>query len=193
MIERLFKWCIFISSYIPVFVMVFLNRLKSFSPGDIVLTWKENTVFWWIIISVSILSLIFLIFWLCTLKKISEDNGTKYPMILIKSNDSEILNFFVTFIIPILSLNPASWPSIVMNLILFVIEGSFFVSNNTLYYNILLIILGYHVYLFRTPDKSERSGVSKESNIVITKKKKADLLFKNNEVSQIGTTNIFYL
>ena len=41
-----FKWLIFISSYVPVFIMIFLKNLKKFSSSDIYSTWKLNPIFW---------------------------------------------------------------------------------------------------------------------------------------------------
>lgn len=43
--------------------------------------------------------------------------------------DADVLNFFVTFIVPILSLDPTSLPSIVMNLFLLLIEAIYVVSH----------------------------------------------------------------
>lgn len=181
MITILFKWVIFISSYIPIFVMIFLNNLSHFTISSLKKTWEINTTFWWILICISIISVIILFFWLHLLKKESASDKATIEIGEFGSFDSEILNYFVTFIIPILSLNPHSWPSIVMNLLLLIVEGIYFVSNNALYYNILLIMFRYHLYNIEG------------GNIVITRKKKSELLFDTPSAKQIGTTNIFYI
>ena len=92
-----------------------------------------------------------------------------------------MLNFFVTYIIPILSLEPNSLPSIVMNLILIIIEGIYFVGNNAVCYNVMLILMGYHIYAFGN------------NNIVITRLSNSELVFNKRRAKQVGTTNIYYI
>ncbi len=175
-----FKWIIFVSSYVPVFIMIFLNNLKKFNLKEFCKTWNLNQVFWIILTSVSIISVVILFVWLIILKTESK-NKDSFNIEKLNAYDSEVLNYFVTFIIPILSLKPDSLPSIIMNLLLLLVEGIYFVSNNALYYNVLLIIFGYHIYTFGN------------DNIVVTRKKRSDLSFSESKASQIGTTNIFYL
>lgn len=175
----IFKWLVFISSYVPIFIMIFLKNLSSFSISSFTKTWNNGKYFWIATLIISGISITALIFWLCLLKKLSRENSNEYPIGQVKADDTEILNFFVTFIIPILSLNPSSWPSIAMNGFLLIIEGIYFVGNNALYFNILLIFARYHIY-------------SWNENIIITKKRKEELV-PNMMASQVGTTNIFYI
>ena len=180
MLGLIFKTILFFSSYIPIFIMIFLNNLDSFSNRSIKKEWNQNTGLWLSMIILSVITLIILFIWIKILKAEATDTAKqKYKLEDLRKYDSEVLNFFVTFIIPILSLKPESAPSIVMNLILVVIEGIYYISNNALYFNVILIILGYHVYTFSN------------DNIVISRKTK-DQLFISQKASQIGTTNIFY-
>lgn len=175
-----FKTILFFSSYIPIFLMIFLNNLDSFSGDSFKITWNKNPCLWISMIILSVITLIILFIWIGILKKEAADTTKQqYQLKDLKKYDSEVLNFFVTFIIPILSLKPESGPSIVMNSVLVIIEGIYYISNNALYFNVILIILGYHVYTFSN------------DNIVISKKTE-DQLFLSPEASQIGTTNIFY-
>lgn len=176
-----FKLILFMSSYIPVFIMIFLNSLSAFRVSAVAATWKKAPAFWIALIIISVASTIILIIWLILIKKESNSGKPKYELKKITAGDAEVLNFFVTFIIPILSLKPSSLPSITMNIILFIIEGVFFISNNTLYYNVLLLMFGYHVYT----DENE--------NVIITRKRRSQLIKNGIHVSQVGTTNIFYL
>ena len=180
--EKLFKWTISLSSYVPVFIMVFLNSLKSFSMKSLKNTWQLNPPFWAFLIGISIVSLIILVLWLQHLKKESERKAQKFKTGILDSNDVEVLNFFITFIVPIVSLNPSSWPSIAMNVLLLAVEGIFFTKNNTLYFNVLLIIFGFHVFSF-----------DNQKNIVITRKQRGDFELEDTKATQMGTTNIFYM
>ena len=160
--------------------MIFLNNLDSFSSESFKTTWSKNPCLWISMIILSVITLIILFIWIGILKKEAADTTKQqYQLKDLKKYDSEVLNFFVTFIIPILSLKPESGPSIVMNSVLVIIEGIYYISNNALYFNVILIILGYHVYTFSN------------DNIVISRKTE-DQLFLSPEASQIGTTNIFY-
>lgn len=182
MAGMVFKWLIFVSSYIPVFIMIFLNNLSAFSGEKLKETWNLNANFWIILVILSIVSFLSLKIWLYLLKRQADNDGKRrYKIDKIKPNDSEVLNFFVTFIIPVISLKPNSAPSILMNTLLLIIEGIYFVKNNSLYFNVLLIIMGYHIYSFG------------DDCIIITKKNKDDLIFEESEASQVGTTNIFYI
>ena len=95
--------------------------------------------------------------------------------------DADILNFFVTFIVPIMSLKPDSLPSIVMNLMLLTIEAVYVISNNSIYNNILLMFMGYHIYTY-TDDK-----------VLISKIPKDEINLRNAGAKQFGTTNIYYV
>lgn len=176
-----FRWVLFISSYIPVFIMIFLANLNKFSLHELKKAWKLNPVFWWVLIILTVVSLIILIFWLYLLKKQAKlkNKSVKVDNYVLK--DSDVLNYFVTYIIPILSLKPDSLPSIIMNLMLIIIEGIYFVGNNAVYYNVMLIASGYHIYSFGN------------GNIIITRLSKQDLIFDKRDAKQIGTTNIYYI
>ena len=77
-----------------------------------------------------------------------------------------------------MSLNPTSTSSIIMNFLLIIIESIYYVSNDVLYYNIFLMLLGYHIYIIN------------EENILITKMDR--LSVKKHGVRQVGTTNIYF-
>lgn len=160
--------------------MIFLNNLKSFKSEEIKRTWESNPSLWIILIVIGIISLLVLILWFGLMKKEAKDTTQpKYDLKNIKRYDSEILNYFVTFIIPILSLDPKSLPSIVMNLLLVVIEGIYYISNNVLYFNVILLIAGFHVY-----------SAEDEKYIIVSRKSREEIYFGG--CVQIGTTNIFY-
>lgn len=176
----LFKGSVFVSSYIPAFIMIFLNNLKSFNKKDVENVWNSYKYFWISLIIIGFISLISLLIWLKLIQNEGQDQTQKkYKVHKIKKYDSEILGYFVTYIIPILSLNPASAPSIAMNLILIAIEGIYYISNNILYFNIIILILGFHLY-----------SVDDDDFIIISKKEKAKIDL--NELVQIGTTQILY-
>lgn len=177
------KIFLFLSSYIPLFVMIFLNSMNQISMTSIVETWNLNPAFWTIFLVISIFSVVIFRLWLRRMKKTFKGKSS-ISISNLTLNDSEVLNFFVTFIVPIISLKPDSWPSVISNLILLIIEGIFFISNNTLYFNILLILSGYHIYSFVSGNSSK--------NIVIIKGSLKGQAFNDVKAVEYGTTNIYY-
>ncbi|WP_432739109.1 hypothetical protein [Ligilactobacillus agilis] len=182
MLEKFFKLSVYISAYIPIFVMIFLVNLRSFSSECIKNLWNKNPILWWALIIVSFLSFANLLLWLCMIKRSYRTSSKN--MIELKNSeikDADILNFFVTFIVPIMSLKPDSLPSIVMNLMLLTIEAVYVISNNSIYNNILLMFMGYHIYTY-TDDK-----------VLISKIPKDEINLRNAGAKQFGTTNIYYV
>lgn len=178
--NNVLKFVIFISSYIPIFVMVFLNNLKSFSKKEIYNTWESNRGLWICFLVISILSLVGLVLIILIMNKILKNGSEVEIKDKLKSVDGETINYFFTFIIPIMSLKPSNGPSILLNLIFMLLEAVYFISNNKLQYNIFLLIFGYHVYSFG------------DDNILITKVRKSDLLASNSKVKQLGITEFYF-
>ncbi len=152
------------------------------------LTWKAayktlvNNIFFWKVVFLAVLfSSMALIFWLIAIKKESASDGRKYSVDNLKEIDVEVLNYFVTYIVPLLSLDISSKTSILVNFLFIVLLGIYFVRNNALHFNIMLILLGYHIY---TNDKD---------HIIISKRTLYEI--KNNalKADQIGTSQIFYI
>ncbi|KAA9273398.1 hypothetical protein F6I12_11525, partial [Staphylococcus epidermidis] len=145
---NIYKMNLYISSYIPIFLMIFIKSMESISLKQILITFLKNWIFWGAIILLCIICVIVLFDFLKSLKS-TEQNNTKSIDLSdknIKSHESEVLNYFITFLIPILTLNPVSWPSIGSNIILILLVGIYFVKNNLLSFNILLIVLNYNIY-----------------------------------------------
>lgn len=177
------KIFLFLSSYVPLFIMIFLNSMNQISMISIIKTWNLNPTLWIIFLGISLSSITIFILWLWRMKKTLKGKSA-VSIRNLTLNDSEVLNFFVTFIVPIISLKPESWPSVISNLILLIIEGIFFISNNTLYFNILLLLCGYHIYSFVSDNNRK--------NIVITKCSLKDQSFNDIKGVEYGTTNIYY-
>lgn len=161
--------------------MIFLNNLKSFTQIELYKTWHYNPILWMFLIFISLVSFIFLISWLHFIKKEPERGKRPVEINDIKSYDSKILDYFVTFIFPVLSLDPKLLPSIVMNFLFLTLVSIYFIKNNSLHYNVLLVILGYHVYTFN------------DSCILITKMDISQIKLEEFEATEVGSTQIYYL
>lgn len=180
----IFRIGMYISSYIPVFIMIFLKNMNSFSIRGLKKCWLSNEIFWIVtliilLIAFVILLLALLFYYFTAKSKKVKNSGIHIEN--LKSMDENILNVFVTYIIPLLSLNINSGPSVAMNIFFAFIEGIFFISNNAIYYNIMLIIMGFHVFSF------------KQGESIIISRHKRDYIINNDiQAYQSGTTNIYF-
>lgn len=67
-------------------------------------------------------------------------------MLSVLSVASFILNYFVTYLIPLLSLDFSNIYSIFINFLIFIIIGIFHTKSDMLHYNLLLVLMGYNIY-----------------------------------------------
>ncbi|MBK0348217.1 hypothetical protein JDW15_06160 [Aerococcaceae bacterium zg-ZJ1578] len=179
--NTVFKILIFISSFIPMEIMLFIKNMNELSIAHLCVTYNKNRFFWIVTLVLTIISFITLLIWLRVIKKEASSNGKKYFLGEISSQDGEVLSYFVTYIYPLMELDLSSNSSILVNLFLIIVQGVFFVRNNTLHFNVLLLLLGFRIY----SDDSE--------NIIISQKPKYEIVNKKLKVDQIGTSNIYYI
>lgn len=135
----IFKWSIYVSSYVPLFILVYVKQAELHNI-NIFCVWNLNKIFWTVCIVSSLLGLIVLFKWL--IGKPTTDR--KYSN--IKPINTEILNYFITYLVPLLSLDVTNQYSIMVNVILFLIIGLVHVRSHLYHLNTLIILLGYNVY-----------------------------------------------
>ena len=89
----------------------------------------------------------------------------------------DTMGYIVTYIVPLLSMDISNMRSLVINFLLFIIIGTFYVKNDQIFMNPIYNLFGYNIF-------------SSESGIYITKisKQKLKLLAKNNV--EVRKTNI---
>ncbi|MFV8260039.1 hypothetical protein ACNNMU_01340 [Aerococcus viridans] len=176
-----FKISLFISSLFPLVIMIFLDNLESFDSENIYNLIRHHFVIWGFLGAIMLVSCWMLIKWLSELKNEYYRDGAKYNLNNLESQDGEVLNYFATYLVPLISLNLESGPSILLNVLFLTVVGIYFVKNNTFYHNILLLVLGYHIYR------------DNRGNVLITKKNKYEIENKDMKADQFGTGDIFYI
>lgn len=182
MLSKIFKILLFWSSYIPIFIMVFLANLHDFSKASIRALLSANPALWIALVVIIILSLT-ANDWCLSSMEVEFEESSKDPIDISnwKLESPGITNLLLMCIVPVLTLKPESSPTIVMNLIIMLIMSVYAVRNNVGYYNFWLIFEGYHTYTFN-------------GKVVISKYKKEDMPFNNAEKAiQIGTTNVYFI
>lgn len=182
MLSKIFNILLFLPSYFPVFIMVFLANLHDFSQASIRALIYSNPVLWIGIGVISVLSLVVSEWWLSSME-VEFEKSSKDPIDISdwKLESPNVTNFLVLCTVPILTLKPESNPTIVMNLLIMLAVSVYAVWNNVGYYNFWLMFEGYHTYIFN-------------GKVVISKYKKEDMVFNNAEKAiQIGTTNVYFI
>lgn len=182
MLSKIFKILLFWSSYVPVFILVFLANLHDFSKDSVKALLSVNPGLWAGIGVIAVLSLVVSEWWLSSME-VEFEKSSKDPIDIStwKLESPNITNFLILSVVPILTLKPGSNPTVVMNLLIMLAVSVYAVWNNVGYYNFWLMFEGYHTYTF-------------DGKVVISKYKKEDMVFNNAEKAiQIGTTNVYFI
>lgn len=139
------RFFIHMSSYIPLFIFIYVNSMSEFTYDEFLRVFYINKVFWIITVVLSVVAMLTFINWFLSL-----DNAfdTDHPpqLDLIKSIDDETITFFMSFIASLLSINIESNPSIIINFVFIILICIHFSKRQLLHYNIWLLILGYKIY-----------------------------------------------
>lgn len=172
--STLVKWMIFLTSYIPLFILIIIKDIKDLTINSLKITFQENKLLILVLLLLSIISSLLTIILFkaekCEFLEIKE----------IEKVDESILEYFITYLIPLLEIELGNEVSILINAIIFIIMGVYQVKGNKLYLNIILIFLGYSIYRCN-------SGY-----ILITKKSIDDIKMNNKiKVNLLGNIAIY--
>ena len=80
----------------------------------------------------------------------------------IKNGSNDIFNYFITYLIPILSMDIQDNISLIINFLIFIIIGLLYIKSDNLHLNPLLILINYEIF-------------SIQDNIILTKMSKNEL------------------
>lgn len=189
--RKIQKILFYLSSFIPLYLLLFIQNIQIRDEKGKLLTFKGffsqfiNTstsvsFFWMGLLILSLLSLfgVFLFFFVYskTEGRIGEIKDTEFVR-------EDTLGYIVTYIVPLITMDIQSNRSLVINLILFIIIGTFYVRNDQLFMNPLYNICGYNVF-------------SAEEQIYITKisKSKLKIIAKRNlPVKKVNLVGDIYI
>src|SRR5690625_1883236 len=142
---------LFISSFLPLYVILivkFYNFEKS-----IVCNLTTNTATFAILLSLIVISVVaFLYFLFCEL-------NFEVSIGEIENLNSEILTYFIAYVVPLVTLEINNVNSIIINIILFCVIGLFYVKSNQFYLNVLFTLFGFNLYR----DNTNKIIISKKS------------------------------
>lgn len=135
----------FISSYFPLYIILLILNIEKYNniPKLIKILKFEN-------IEVSLFAFIIIIFICISLESIYDLKNTNasesHKFLNISNSDDSIINYMMTYIIPLLSTDFLSKKTLIMNVMLFLIIGFMYVRLNLVYLNPLWLIWGYSMY-----------------------------------------------
>ncbi|MDG2764819.1 hypothetical protein P7M25_26160, partial [Vibrio parahaemolyticus] len=138
--KKLFKLSLFISSYIPLYILIFINEMDELNIKSVVEVYNMNNRFWEVVLLLSVVSIF------STIAFFNLNHTKRVAFKNVESINNDILDYFITYIIPLITVDITKNTSILVNLIIFFIIGVYYVENDLMYLNILLIFIGYKVY-----------------------------------------------
>ena len=161
-----YKWLLFISSYAPLYVLLAINNFHfDCTPVTYFKGVFENVqqlTFWIVITVLFVISIISVSYF-----ELISMNNRKTLKKLKPSNES-VLSYLITYVIPLTKMDINSVNSLLVNALLFLMIGIVYVKSDLVYLNILLILLGFRVYIDSTGD------------VIITNYKKDELTVSIN-------------
>ncbi|MFJ5768416.1 hypothetical protein [Psychrobacillus sp. NPDC093180] len=185
------KILFYLSSFIPLYLLLFIQNLqirdqsgKFLAPKELFSQFFQTSIpvsfFWLGLLILSLLSLfgVFLFFLVYTKTegRIGEIKDTEFVR-------EDTLGYIVTYIVPLITMDIHSPRSLAINIILFIIIGTFYVRNDQLFMNPLYNVFGYNVF-------------SAEDQIYITKinKSKLKIIAKRNlPVKKVNLVGDIYI
>lgn len=171
------KILFYLSSFIPLYLLLVIQNIQIFDDkGNILLTkeffkqfiYTSTTVsiFWIGMLVLFILSLFGVALFFLVYAKTEGRTGSIKNAEFVRE---DTMGYIVTYLVPLISMDISSGRSLIINFILFIIIGTFYVKNDQLFMNPLYNICGYNVF-------------SAEDHIYITKisKSKLKIIAKRN-------------
>ena len=154
---------LFLTSYFPLFVIIMIRH------------YQQIEVFY-VLIPVMVISSVALyrIFW--SLNKIAGMQISSKGK--IENGGSYVLQYFLTYVIPFVTIEVLDWQSLATYGIIFFVIGVIYVKSDLIYLNPTLLLFGYKIYKVTTTD---------DEIVVITNNNK----LLNNPIIKIGA-GVYY-
>ncbi|PFI17442.1 hypothetical protein [Bacillus cereus] len=151
MISVLFRIGLYISSFFPLYILLIVNNYKHFTSWKKI---KDVFLFKDLLLSVFSYSLIVLIIssliYLIVIMKINLNEKNQF--VEVCKTEDRLLNYVVTYLVPLLSIDLTKANSMLVNLGLFLLLGFIYVKNSLVYLNPLFLFFNYNVFITKDDD-----------------------------------------
>lgn len=159
------RTCLFISSYLPLLFIFYLQNLKTNTP----------LAFFFLIIGlISTLIIVGVIFYINTTSAVTE------KIVKVQRKDTEVIAYLFTYIFPFLQLNFNDYINLFSLLIFFVILGTIYINSSMICINPTLSLIGYHLYEIENSEGNIRTILSR--NTRVTKNAELNVVMINEDV-----------
>ncbi|WP_461206944.1 hypothetical protein [Clostridium sp. DL1XJH146] len=194
MITKFSKWILFISSYIPLYIIFIISNgfdtyskyveikiQEDYNISLLIATAKKNIVLIIAFLGLTIISLILLM--IIIRAAATSTNYKKFHC--LKRNNEKINEYILVYILPFITVNSNDFKALTMFFIIFIVIGIVSVRNDLVYVNPILYMLQYNIYSFTGDEETE------ERFILITKYSILELKsigrFENNCITIRGS------
>ena len=130
-IRPLFRFLLFVSSYFPAFLILFILLLDTFP-------WLA-----WTALGVGLLGLVALAL---VLGYLSRQNARTLTVQACRSQGTEAMTYFINYVVPFLSGLLESRNSAIAFIVYFIVLGILYTNSNLIHINPMLNLAGYQIY-----------------------------------------------
>ncbi|CEK35416.1 hypothetical protein UMC2_23721 [[Clostridium] sordellii] len=196
MITKFSKWILFISSYIPLYIIFIVSNIFDiFYNYQKLGGMKKNNIWTLIRITKNNIILIIIFFTIIVLAFIMinimirrcSNNSYFEDFRNIQKNNKSINDYVLVYILPFISIQSNDFKQLTIFIMVFSIIGIVSVKNDLVYINPILYFMKYNIYTFQNDNINE-------SNILITKftilELKSMAKIKENECISIRASKI---
>ncbi|MCR3760435.1 hypothetical protein KYB31_15765 [Clostridium felsineum] len=183
MITKFSKWILYISSYIPLYLIYIVNntfdvyseyekiRYKKQYSFHLLLGNSKMNIIIIIIFGILILasaSLLFLIIYIAC-------KSTSYnKFYCIEKNNEKINEYILMYVVPFITMQSDSCKDLFMFLVIFIVIGIISVKNDLVYVNPVLYFFKYNIYVFKQEGSTHKDILITKYSIVQLKRLSCD-------------------
>lgn len=155
MLNKFDKWTLFLSSFLPLYILIMVQDYKFFFSMSKYVLVSFNIIegkieyinpYKWIFFSFIVL--LFLLSILIIYRFVFSKSNRQFTISgeFEKTGDS-VISYIFTYLVPLLSMDINNGNSLLINFLLFIFIGIIYVSQDLIYLNPILGLLGYKVYI----------------------------------------------
>ena len=163
MLTKTSKWILFISSYIPLYMIFIVSNIfdihsnyeelilsNIYNSQLLIENSKVNIFLIVIFFNLTIISYILLILIL----KLASNSSEYIDMYEISKNNSSINEYILVYILPFISVQTNDYKELSIFIMVFLLIGIISVKNDMVYINPILYIMKYNIYTFKKENNS---------------------------------------
>lgn len=168
MATKFSKWILYLSSYIPLYLIfvvnnsfdiyssyIALNKKNSYNLNNLISLTKVNFFLIIFFICISIISLILLIVILNVVGRSSE----YMDFYEIKKNNKSINEYILVYILPFITVQTNDYKELTIFILIFLLIGILSVKNDLVYINPILYIMKFNIYSFKEDNNSLEESI----------------------------------